>query len=83
MEQNLCKSYLELKPKFLHILEKECTPEFIYSLDKLANSGKADALRSKLEDLWFELPDKYNIQEEYEGAPHAQGWSALLSLVEI
>lgn len=82
MDKNLCKSYLKLKPKFLHILEKECTPEFITDLDKLANSGNADVLRSKLDDLWFDLPDKYNIQEEQEGAPHAQGWSAFLSLVD-
>lgn len=82
MDKNLCKSYLELKPKFEHILVKECTPEFIANLDKLANSGDADVLKNKLDDLWFDLPDKYNIQEEQEGAPHAQGWSAFLSLVD-
>jgi len=75
--KSICEKYLKHKDDFSWFIKDYFGAEVLEELDELAriNSPK---LFSKLNDIWFHLPDsKFNIIE------NPKGWEEFLYVIEV
>jgi len=69
-----CKEFLKHKSKFWFI--EKYFPNKMILLEELAKENKEPQLLNELNDIWFKLPDSFNIINMPEG------WSEFLSILE-